>query len=472
MNRFFYFLGGVCLFFASCTFSKIVVHNAPSIKDTKIFEARELKNTPSEFPFFISKENIQLPPPSVWTSDQEKPATENDIYSFLERTNSLSLLVVRNDSLLFEWYNEKLEKHPPQKIFSITKVFVTTLVAIALEEGKLKSLDQKVSEFIPSFSKGLKSKITLRHCIQMTSGINHNDYTRILPSATLYYNTNLDKQLDKLKMSHEPGTHFAYKSVDTQILGHCLEKAIGKSVSDYLEEKIWQPLGMEQPGLFTLDSENGNERMFGGMAVGSRDLLRLGKLFKNKGKWKGKQIVPVKWIKEFRTRTPKADKWWGYTYGWWLDGPQAGEFKNETDFIAAGYMGQILYVDPDNDIMIVRRGWDNADMMWHVVIERLAELIAINVPNRNFSLDSPSLDFKGIYEGEDIRIEIRKKDKDWLIEDSKTGNSILYKRYAPLSIFSKKGFNKIMFKIEGNEILGIYFDEPSDMRLRFLKRMN
>ena len=259
--------------------------------------------------------------------------------------------------ILFSMKNTSTEvlKTKIKFVFSVSKAFTATLTAIAVEEGLLY-LDQKVSDFIPEFANSACKKITLRHLMGMVSGFKWNDYGSLVRLGSLYYNNNLQKFIShNLGQEYEPETHFVYKSITTQILGICLEKAIGKSYSSYLEEKIWKPLGMKYNAIVTLDSKkNRNTRTFGGLAITAKDMAIFGQLLLKDGIWKGNRLIPSWFINEVKTRS--LNKWFGYSFCFWRNGYESIDFENNQQFWAAGLHGQYIFVSPKDKIVIVRTG--------------------------------------------------------------------------------------------------------------------
>jgi len=159
-------------------------------------------------------------------------------------------------------------------------------------------------------------------------------------------------------MKKKPGTWHHYVSMDTQVLGMIIREATGRTISNYMEEKLWKPAGMEAEAYWLIDSA-GMETVFGGLNAVLRDYTRFGRLFLNKGKQNGNQIVPEKWVAE--STTPDGDHLkpgknqastttLGYGYQWWIPENPDG------DYLAIGIYGQAIYVYPKYNIVIARNG--------------------------------------------------------------------------------------------------------------------
>lgn len=223
--------------------------------------------------------------------------------------------------------------------------------------------------YIPELKENGLEKVTIKHLLQMTSGIAYNE-SYVNPfgdAATYYYGTDLMKAIKKRKPKIEPGTVFAYSSGDTQLLGLILQRALkNKSITAYLQEKLWQPLGMEYDATWSLDHENGLEKTFCCINARARDFAKIGRLYLNKGNWNGKQIVSQKWVEESTVADTTHGGWSGYKYQWWLLTPQG-------DYTAQGILGQYIYVHPNKNLVIVRLGKDHGSVNWPDIFVNLAQ---------------------------------------------------------------------------------------------------
>ncbi len=460
----------------SCTAGRILVFNQPSVEDLKHFPANKITAAPSGKNPFVEDSNINhIPSPCLWTTHQKEICNQG-LDDFLDDSNTNAFVIVRNDSILYEQYRARYAPDEPKIIFSITKVFITSLLAILLEEGTIKSLDQKVASFLPSFNLTGKKDISLRHLLQMTSGINHDEYRKLAKSVIIYYHPDLDKFMNKTKLEHQVGQQFVYKSIDTQILGRCMEEATGKSISDLLQEKIWNPLKMEHDGFFTLDRKNGNERMYGGMAVSSRDLLKIARLYLNNGLWDGKQIIPQDWVKTIENRATTNNKWWGYTNGWWLDTYVQADFTQNKDYFAAGYNGQVLYINPEDNIIILRQGKNKGGIKWYTALSHLGKLLGQNDPNKATLdiLKNPEL-FSGVYHNHNnktIHLSFDHIKQKWeaIIREDAESQTIKCHFHSPLVLTNFRKLFNLMFDVKNGAVKGLYLDKIKEKPLYFSKQ--
>jgi CubicO group peptidase (beta-lactamase class C family) len=237
---------------------------------------------------------------------------------------------------------------------------VSALLGIAIQEGKIKSVDQSVGDFLSDFNEGEKKNITIKHLLMMSSGLNWNEsYANPLSVTTeAYYGTDLKKAVSGLKATEKPGVTFSYESGDTQILGLVLQAATGKSLSQYAHEKLWAPMGAENDALWSVDHEDGYEKAYCCINSNARDFARFGNLYLHKGNWKGNQLIDSSYVK--RSITPHGLMYEGkasdfYGFQWWT----VPDYKGKSFFYARGILGQLIVVVPDKNAVVVRLGEKN-----------------------------------------------------------------------------------------------------------------
>jgi CubicO group peptidase (beta-lactamase class C family) len=186
----------------------------------------------------------------------------------------------------------------------------------------------------------------------MASGLNWNEnyYNPFGMTARAYFDENIRELVLRLQVTETPGESFKYLSGNTILLGMVIEKATGENLSEYLSKSFWKPLGMQEDALWQLDSEeSGMEKAYCCIASNARDFARFGKLYKNKGKWNGKQILDSEFV--VRSTEPRFEESPQYGYGFWLS-----DYKEKDIFYMRGIRGQYVIVIPDDDLIIVRLG--------------------------------------------------------------------------------------------------------------------
>ena len=263
-----------------------------------------------------------------------------------------SYLIIQNDSIVFEKYYLGYNQDSISNSFSMAKSFVSAMLGKAIMEGHIKGLDQPVSDYFKEFSEGKAANLTVGDLSAMSSGLNYVEkyYSPFSLTARSYFTSDLKSLILDLKVIEQPGIRYKYLSSDTQLLGMILEKATGKKLSDYLSESFWKPMGAKISGQWQLDSkENNMVKAFCCIASNARDFARLGKLYKQHGKWKGRQLLDSTFIS--KSLTPKFSNAPFYGYGWWLE-----KYKDKKIFYSRGHLGQLTIVIPEDDLIIVRLG--------------------------------------------------------------------------------------------------------------------
>ena len=225
---------------------------------------------------------------------------------FLEDTQTMGLLVLKDGVIVNENYWLGHAKDKQHISFSMAKSFVSALMGIAIDEGFVTSIEQDVTDYVPELMGSGYEDVSIKDVLQISSGVRFNedygdfnsDINRF--SRATAFGTSLDDFSASLDREREPGTYHHYVSIDTQVLGMVLTRATGKSLTHYLSEKIWQPLGMEHQAYWLAD-DNNMELALGGLNVSLRDYAKLGWLYLNQGTWTDKQhntqqIVPKQWV--------------------------------------------------------------------------------------------------------------------------------------------------------------------------------
>ena len=326
-----------------CTFTKTVVHNFADLDDHRIFanrivstapEASRLESAPA-IPGFVAR--LRVP---------DETGTVRDLDRYLDDTNTAAFIVMREGRIVYERYARGYDERSLLNSFSIAKSIVATLVGIAHGEGAIASLDDSVGKYRPELAHLPYGRVTIRSLITMTSGM--GDRPSMLPGrAQYYYGDDLHAVIEGAQPETRPANGWRYSEADIQVLGFVLEAAVGKPVSEYLAEKLWQPLGMESPAQWAMDRAGGSEKAFCCISARARDFARLGRLFLDDGRWNGVQVVPADWATHAvveGVRTPD-----GYTHRhlWWMPDGQG-------DYYAYGHNGQYLYVNPRARVVIAK----------------------------------------------------------------------------------------------------------------------
>lgn len=302
---------------------------------------------------FFNKNIIQTTNPILWDEhpDYNKKELPKNIVDDLIHSSTASFLVIKEGKLLQEQYWNGYNKLSKTNSFSMAKAVTVMLYGKALEEGKIKNIDQSFSEFYDEFKlKAFGKDLNLKHLAQMESGLiwDENYKNPFLPNARAYYGRSLIKATFSRKFKEKPGERFEYQSGSTQLLGFAVKKAINQSLSSYLSEKFWIPLGMEQNADWSVD-ESGMEKTYCCIHSNSRDFAKLGQLFIDDGKVGDEQILNLDFIEKMRTPTEKSDGIYGM--GFWINNDNS--IKH---YYFLGLQGQYIIMIPEHKMVIVRTG--------------------------------------------------------------------------------------------------------------------
>ena len=296
---------------------------------------------------------------------------------YLEQHGTRAFLVVHHDRLVYERYFDGAERTDRQTSFSAAKSFLSTLVGIAVDEGKIR-LDDPVTAYLPKLEERdpLFDRITVRDLLTMSSGIGYAEHG--MPwsdDALTYYGTDLrDLALTNPDIEEPPGTTWRYNNYNPLLLGLILERAPKTSVADYMAEHLWQPLGAEGDASWSLDStESGFEKMESGVNALPVDYARFGLMMLHEGRWNGNQIVSERWVREATAASTDHDPADFYQYLWWV-GPRQEDAP--APFYAIGKYGEVVAVFPEHDMVIVRLGATDGGVNWQTQLRDIADRIA------------------------------------------------------------------------------------------------
>jgi CubicO group peptidase (beta-lactamase class C family) len=307
---------------------------------------------------FPEGERIDLP------ARYEFEGVSKSTAAFIEATDTSAVLALKGGEVRFEQYWLTGGRDVHWISWSVAKSFVSALVGIAMEEGLIESIDTPITRYVDSLKGSAYDGVSIKNVLQMSSGARWNeDYSDATSDvhrlgAVMAGDTSLATFVASIVRETEPGSVCQYNSADTQALGLLLVEATGRSIAGYMQEKICEPLGMESPGYWLVDTA-GMEMVLGGLILTARDFAKIGELYRNKGRWNGAQIVPEDWVESsVKPDSPHLQVGsvivgghvlpLGYGYQWWVPEGNCGEFS------AIGVYNQFVYVDPSRDVVIVK----------------------------------------------------------------------------------------------------------------------
>ncbi|WP_321368781.1 serine hydrolase [uncultured Draconibacterium sp.] len=391
-TRIIFYLILILFFCHSCTvITRSAKYFKADIDDYKIFPFTEIDTGNDSFSFETSNKDILE---NFVIDKNDSSSLKLDEY--LSKTSTTAFLVIRNDSILFEKYYKGYDRTQFSTLFSVSKSVTSLLVGLAIDDGYISNVQAPVTKYIPELSdhSPMFGQLTIEDLLNMRSGLKFKEtYSTPFSKMTrLYYGTNQIGKIKRMKFECVPGTKHNYQSISTAILGIVVENATGKELGKYLEEKIWIPLGMENKATWSLDDKkHRSAKSFCGLNATAIDLAKIGRLYLNNGNWNGKQIISEEWVKKSIIPNKEND---GYQYQWY-NFSFMGNFKGQiyfpdsisaqakmdtlnfdnyqilqdsihnnewwvdiyTDnFFALGIMSQVLYVNPEKNIIMVRLG--------------------------------------------------------------------------------------------------------------------
>jgi CubicO group peptidase (beta-lactamase class C family) len=357
---------------SSCKVGRFVYYNFANITDHKVFPKRNIENDTSNVFYFKNTDKGNYP---------FKMSDGSSFEEFLEDNHTVAFLVIQNDTIKYENYFNKYDKSSIVASFSMAKSFTSFLIGCAIEDKLIKSVNEPVTNYIPELKENGFDKVSIENLLQMTSGLDFNE-SYVNPfghAATFYYGRRLEKSSLRLKLKQDPSLSTNYVSGNTQLLGLILDRVlVDKSISEYLEEKLWTKAGMEYTASWSIDKKkDGLEKTFCCLNARAIDFAKFGRLYMHNGNWEGNQLVSEKWVKT----STKIDTLNGsdanYQYQWWIP-------NDKGDFIAEGILGQFIYVSPSENLIIVRLGEKYGNVNWESFFEKIKVVL-----NKKQKSDNP-----------------------------------------------------------------------------------
>ena len=313
-------------------------HTTAFLEDYKEFPNRTIHKGTAQ-PWAVSKAYNSIP-----ATDKLNTTHKN--------LQTVAFLIIKNDSIWHESYFDGYTNTSKSNSFSIAKSIVSAALGKAILEGKIKSLDQKVTDFFPKLKGKFAKEVTVGDLSSMASGLSWDEkyYSPFSIVTRAYFDDHLKEVILGLSIKDKPGQEFRYLSGATQLLAMCIEKATGEYLSNYVSEHFWKPMGAENDALWQLDeADTGIEKAYCCIASTARDFARFGKLYKQNGVWNGKQILPRSFVE--KSLQPRFSDSPEYGYGWWLH-----QINGKRVFYMRGHLGQFVIVLPEDDVIIVRLG--------------------------------------------------------------------------------------------------------------------
>lgn len=279
-----------------------------------------------------------------------------DLDSYFADQRVAGLVVLVDGQVVLERYGMHFRPEGRWTSFSVAKSLTSTLVGAAIQDGSIRSLEDKVSMYVPDLAGSVYDDVTIRQLLTMTSGVGWNEdygdpasdvarFNAHVPDDGVDATVSYMRQLDRVA---PPGQQWAYKTGETNLIGVLVSSATGRPLADYLSEKIWAPFGMEQQATWLLGS-TGHEISGCCIQASTRDMARFGLFVLQGGRIGDEQVVPENWFAEATSKQADiGEAGRGYGFQWWT--------CDDGTFAAQGIFGQGIFIDPARQLVIASNG--------------------------------------------------------------------------------------------------------------------
>lgn len=305
------------------------------------------------------------------------PQAVTELLEYAERVESFALLVHHGPGIQLETYWREFGPDDVTETYSMAKSVLGLMIGFAIDDGAIRSLDDSVTRYVPEWRGTPREAMTLRHVMQMASGLEHYRFKYELTQSPynkalrLFIGTNMEDAVLRFDLEAEPGNFF-YNSANSQLLMLILQRATDSAYADFVSTKLWQPLGAKSARVW-MDREGGMAKAYSFFQARPRDWLRIGLAIKNNGVVEGQQVIPAQWLQQMTSPSPANPK---YGLHLWIGSPhvperfyntntpvgvkQAKPFLVDDVVFFDGGGGQRVYVIASADLVIVRTGMRSA----------------------------------------------------------------------------------------------------------------
>jgi CubicO group peptidase (beta-lactamase class C family) len=311
----------------------------------------------------LAKASVITPSPDPLSLPVGEPLDIPAVEEYMASQHTSGLVILQDGKIRFERYGQEFDADGRWTSFSVAKSFTSTLVGAAVQDGYIKSLEDKVSQYIPDLRGSAYDDVTIRQLLTMSSGVRWNeDYEDPEADVAKFNKAKADPGVDatvsfmrKLPRAHPPGTVWHYNTGETNLIGVLVSSATGKSLAQYLEDTIWHPAGMAATATW-LQGKTGHEIAGCCLQAATRDFARFGLFVLANGNVGGKQIVPEDWFSQAtRKQMDIGVPGKGYGFQWWT--------YDDGAVSAQGIFGQGIFIDPQRRLVIASNSnWTRATL--------------------------------------------------------------------------------------------------------------
>ncbi|MCT8139333.1 serine hydrolase [Anaerobacillus sp. CMMVII] len=351
---------------------RIINYGESDIEDYKIFPSRPINKADQAY-YYEKQELTDLETYEV-NYTYNNVNTSDPLEVLLEKTGTTAFIIISNDKLVYENYFNGYERDSINTSFSSAKSFVSLLVGMAIDDGFIQSVYEPITNYLTELAGTEFETITIEDLLRMRSPISYKEGNLWFgDDAKTYYMPDMrNLALNKPNLTKNGNRSFHYNNYHPLLLGLILERSTGEAVATYMEKRLWSKIGSEFDASWSLDSErSGFEKMESGINARAIDFAKVGSLILHEGRWQNEQLVSREWVKQSTiTETPISFEEYDnsflegrntrYGYMWYSTRNSEGD----DDVFALGKYGQIIYVSPINNTVIVRFGKEYGKLDW------------------------------------------------------------------------------------------------------------
>lgn len=342
---------------ATVALARLFRHGPTTVDDFRLYPARHLSRSDAPRPFRDRRGTLRSD--ATIDPDGSGPLPWRD---FASGPDTLAMLVIHDDAIVFEHYAAGFTPDSPSQYFSVSKSVTSVLVGMAIDDAILASADAPITAQLPELDARGFGKVTPALLLTMSSGLDYTENDNPFGKhIALNYTPDIERMALRFRLAAVPATVHEYKSGDSALLALLLARALApESITAYAQRRLWSPLGMEDDAVWSVDREGGLEKAWCCLAGSARDLAKFGRLMLAGGLVEGRPQLSTQWVARSIAADVLAPGLWpaayeevgfrGYGYGWWLAAAEDG------DYFAQGKDGQFLYVNPSHDVIVVRLG--------------------------------------------------------------------------------------------------------------------
>jgi len=309
-------------------------------------------------------------PAGAFSSDYMFKGRHYSLEEYFQRSFVLGFLVLHDNQIVFEKYFHDADQNSRFLSNSVAKSITSVMIGTAVEDGRIKSVNDKAVQYLPYLASGGYRDVTIKNLLEMASGVKfdeaylspESEIVRFGTGALLQGRESFHDFAASIKPKIAPGKVFEYQSVNTEVLGLLLEKVTGTPLHAYIEDRLWKKIGPQSDAFLYRGKKQADECAFGCFNATLRDYARFGLMAMSGGKLNGERVVSEAWIRESTKPSAKflepsaANDNLGYAYQWWIPA------NSEGAFMAMGIYGQMIYVNPTRHVVIVQTSaWEKPD---------------------------------------------------------------------------------------------------------------